>query len=272
MAFRIVDDMEQNGVKALTQTVPVGVEKIGDKLYEVELKTKDKLHKIQVNTILVAIGRDAQPDKLGLKNAGIEIARSWKVQGRHDEKERTNIDHIYAVGDVLEDVPELMPVAQKSGKLLAHRIHDRIIGEKSEKEIMKNSTDYSFIPTTVFSPTEYSFVGLSEEEAIKAHGNDNVEVYHREVTPLQLSIVKDNLKSSYMKLIVLKSENEKVIGMHYFGPGADEVIAGYAVAMKLGLRKEHLDSSIGIHPSTSEEFYTMDITKRSGQDYAKTNC
>ena len=59
MAFRIVDDMENSGVKAMTNTVPVGVEKIGDKLYEVELKTKDKLHKIQVNTILVAIGRDA---------------------------------------------------------------------------------------------------------------------------------------------------------------------------------------------------------------------
>jgi thioredoxin reductase (NADPH) len=75
-----------------------------------------------------------------------------------------------------------------------------------------------------------------------------------------------------MKLICLKSENEKVIGMHYFGPSADEVIAGYAVAMKLGLRKEHLDSSIGIHPSTSEEFYNLDITKRSGEDYAKTEC
>lgn len=79
MAFRIVDDMEASGVKALTQTVPVGVEKIGDRLYEVELKTKDKLHKIQVNTILMAIGRDAQPEKLGLKNAGVEISRSWKV-------------------------------------------------------------------------------------------------------------------------------------------------------------------------------------------------
>ena len=79
MAFRIVDDMEQNGVKALTNTVPVGVEKIGDNLYEVELKTKDKLHKIQVNTILVAVGRDPQPDKLGLKNAGVEIAKSWKI-------------------------------------------------------------------------------------------------------------------------------------------------------------------------------------------------
>jgi pyruvate/2-oxoglutarate dehydrogenase complex dihydrolipoamide dehydrogenase (E3) component len=111
MAFRIVDDMETSGVKALTNTVPVNVEKIGDKLYEVELKTKDKLHKIQVNTILVAIGRDAQPDKVGLSNAGVEVARSWKVQGRPEEKERSNIDHIYAIGDVLEDVPELMPVA-----------------------------------------------------------------------------------------------------------------------------------------------------------------
>jgi thioredoxin reductase (NADPH) len=137
---------------------------------------------------------------------------------------------------------------------------------------MKNSTDYNLIPTTVFSPTEYSFVGLNEEEAIKAHGEDNIEVYHREVTPLQLSIVKGNLKSSYMKVICLKSANEKVIGMHYFGPSADEVIAGYAVAMKLGLRKEHLDGSIGIHPSTSEEFFNMDITKRSGEDFAKTEC
>lgn len=85
---------------------------------------------------------------------------------------------------MLEDVPELMPVAQKSGKLLAHRIHDRLINQKSEQEILKKSTDYSFIPTTVFSPTEYSFVGLNEQEAIKQYGEDNIEVYHREVTPL----------------------------------------------------------------------------------------
>ena len=71
MAFRIVDDMEAHGVKALTNTVPVNVEKIGDKEYEVTLKTKEKEHKIKVNTILVAIGRDAQPDKLGLSNAGV---------------------------------------------------------------------------------------------------------------------------------------------------------------------------------------------------------
>jgi len=151
-------------------------------------------------------------------------------------------------------------------------MHDRLINEKSEKEILKKSTDYSFIPTTVFSPTEYSFVGLNEQEAIKEYGGDNVEVYHREVTPLQLSIVKDNLKSAYMKIICHITDSERIVGMHYFGPGADEVIAGYAVAMKLGLRKKHLDDSIGIHPSTSEEFFNMDITKKSGKDFAKTEC
>lgn len=98
-----------------------------------------------------------------------------------------------------------------------------------------------------------------------------MEVFHREVTPLQFSIVKENLKTAYMKVIT-HIESDKVLGMHYFGPGADEVIAGYAVAMKLGLKKEHLDSSIGIHPSTSEEFFNLDVTKRSGDDYAKTEC
>ena len=63
-----------------------------------------------------------------------------------------------------------------------------------------------------------------------------------------------------------------MVGIHYFGPGADEVIAGYAVAMKLGLKKEHLDDSVGVHPSTSEEFFNMSVTKRSGKDYIKTSC
>jgi thioredoxin reductase (NADPH) len=187
--------------------------------------------------------------------------------------ERSSVDNIYAIGDVLEGVPELMPVAQKGGKRIAHRIHERMNGDKTEEEILKkHGTDYSNIPTTIFSPSEYSFVGLNEEEALKEHGDEDIEVYHREVTPLELSIVKGNLKSSYMKLICLKSQNEKIIGMHYLGPAADEVIAGYAVAMKLGLRKEHLDDSIGIHPSTSEEFFNMEITKRSKEDYSKTEC
>lgn len=75
----------------------------------------------------------------------------------------------------------------------------------TEEDIMKKySTDYRYIPTTVFSPLEYSYVGLNEQEAIQEYGEENIEVYHREVTPLQYSIVKGNLKTAYMKLICLR--------------------------------------------------------------------
>ena len=75
-----------------------------------------------------------------------------------------------------------------------------------------------------------------------------------------------------MKLIVSKKDDEKVVGLHYYGPGADEAIAGYALAMKLGLKKRDMDFSIGVHPSTTEDFFNLDITKRSGEDYRKTEC
>ena len=88
----------------------------------------------------------------------------------------------------------------------------------TEEEILKKySTDYRLIPTTVFSPTEYSFIGMSEEEAAKALGKDNIEVYHRETTPLQYSLYKKNTKIAYMKVIV-DIASDKVLGMHYFGP------------------------------------------------------
>ena len=143
----------------------------------------------------------------------------------------------------------------------------------TEEDIKKKyNTDYRFIPTTVFSPLEYSFVGLNEQEAIQEYGEDNIEVYHREVTPLQYSIVKNNLKTAYLKLITLRHGPQKILGLHYLGPSADEVVSGYAVAMKLGLTKEHLDASLGVHPSVSEDYFNMHVTKRSGEDYSKTDC
>jgi thioredoxin reductase (NADPH) len=139
---------------------------------------------------MVAIGRDGRPESYSADKAGLKI-QSGKIIGREIEPERTNIDHIYAIGDVVLGVPELMPVAQKSGRLLAKRVHLRLSknepsGAKiTEEEILKQySTDYKLIPTTVFSPTEYSFIGLSEEEAQKTYGSEAIDVYHRETTPL----------------------------------------------------------------------------------------
>lgn len=173
-----------------------------------------------------------------------------------------------------------MPVAQKSGRLLAFRVSQRLKNQTSkdpkdlldEGDILKKySTDYNHIPTTVFSPTEYSFVGLGEEEAMKIFGEDNIEVYHRETTPLQYSIYKSNTKVAYMKVVVEK-KSDKVVGIHYYGAAADEVIGGFAVAMKLGMKKSDLDATIGVHPSTSEDLFNLDVTKRSGKEFRKTEC
>jgi len=124
----------------------------------------------------------------------------------------------------------------------------------------------------VFTPIEYSFVGLSEDEATKMLGEDNIEVYHRETTPLQYSIFKKNTNVAYLKLIVDKTNDERVIGMHYVGPSADEIIGGFGMAMRLGLKKSDLDNYIGVHPSISEDFFNLEITKRSGDEFRKTDC
>lgn len=115
-------------------------------------------------------------------------------------------------------------------------------------------------------------MGLNEQEALKQYGDAQVEVYHRETTPLQYSIYSENTKVAYMKVITLKSEDERVIGMHYYGPAADDVIGGFAIAMKLGMKKRDLDRTIGVHPSVSEDLFNLSATKRSGAEHRKTEC
>ena len=151
-----------------------------------ELVVNGKEKQLTVDTILVAIGRDCNPKSLNVEAAGVKFnAKSSKIIGRYGEPERTSVDHIYAVGDIVEGVPELMPVAQKSGKLVAQRMKLRMEAITPESQILDfYSTNYEHIPTTVFSPIEYSYVGLSEEEAIAKHGDENVEVYHKETVPL----------------------------------------------------------------------------------------
>lgn len=119
---------------------------------------------------------------------------------------------------------------------------------------------------------------MSEEQAIKAHGNDAIEVYHIKSTPLEESLLdKYNEDGSnyrvnaYAKAIVHK-QSDKVIGLHYAGPHAGEVMQGYAVAMRIGLTKHQLDSTIGIHPTSSEELTNMTVTKSSGEDCMKSSC
>lgn len=138
--------------------------------------------------------------------------------------------------------------------------------------------DYKSIPTTVFTPLEYSCVGLNEKEAIARHGEENIEVYHSRFTPLedQLTFKYDETynrikRKGYCK-VICKRGSEEIVGMHYFGPNAGEVMQGYAVAFRIGITKAMLDATVGIHPTCAEELLGLTITKRSGDNYDKDTC
>merc|ERR1719228_1270317 len=133
-------------------------------------------------------------------------------------------------------------------------------------------TDYVNVCTTVFTPLEYGCCGLSEEDAITQYGEENIEVYHQNFWPLEWTVAHRKENDCYLKLICLKTENEKVIGLHYLGPNAGEVTQGFGIALKMKATKADFDNLIGIHPTTAENFTTVSITKSSGVDASATGC
>lgn len=134
--------------------------------------------------------------------------------------------------------------------------------------------DYVNVCTTVFTPLEYSCVGLSEEDAKEKYGETNIEVYHREFLPLEWSLAVSRAHHNcYAKVIVDKSSpSGDVLGMHYLGPNAGEVMQGYGTAMKNGLSFKTLTDTVGIHPTSAEELVTMSVTKSSGEDAGAAGC
>jgi len=218
-----------------------------------EIKTEE------YNTVLFAIGRDAETGKIGLDKAGVKMNPSGKLSVVN---ERTNVPHIYAVGDVLEGYLELTPTAIKAGKYLAERLYGN----------SKIQMDYKNVPTTVFTPLEYGCVGYAEEDALKQWGPDNIEVYHVNWRPLEWTVPEREETACYCKLIVNLSDNERVVGYHVLGPNAGEMTQAVALAIRLKATKPDFDATVGIHPTNSEEMTTLNITKRSGKKPSKTGC
>merc|ERR1712215_8326 len=265
MAGKIGDYMEEHGVNMIRECVPTKLEKIEEGApgkVKVFGKYNDGTEFVdEFNTIVFAIGRDACTGKLGLDKLGVELnPKNGKIL--HNEREQTNVPHIYGIGDVLDDKPELTPVAIQAGKLLARRLCG----------VSETLTDYVNVCTTVFTPLEYGCCGLSEEDAIAKYGEDDVEVYHQSFWPLEWTVAHRPENSCYCKLVCVKSQNEKVVGFHYLGPNAGEVTQGFGIAIKMGATKGDFDNLIGIHPTTAENFTTLSITKSSGVDASASGC
>ncbi|XP_065177665.1 thioredoxin reductase 1, cytoplasmic-like isoform X2 [Sycon ciliatum] len=214
-------------------------------------------HSDVFDTVLVATGRDPCTSGIGLDTVGVKLDDKGFILS---DNEKTNVWSIYGIGDALSGKPELTPTAIQAGRLLARRLY----GESTL------ACDYENVATTVFTPLEYGCCGLSEEDAIARHGEDNVEVYHDHVLPLELVIPRSE-EFGFVKVITLKPE-ERVIGFHILAPNAGEITQGYGVAMKCGLTKEQLDAAIGIHPTCAENPTTMATTKRSGKELKSGGC
>ncbi|VVC44920.1 Hypothetical protein CINCED_3A017509 [Cinara cedri] len=253
-------EMEEKGVKFLIGKTPTKVSKQPNGKLLVEWLGNKVIEQGEFDTVLVATGRKALSKELNPLAAGLEVhPESGKFTVN---AEQTNVPNIYAVGDVLHERPELTPVAIQAGKLLAARLYN------GGKEHM----DYDNVATTVFSPLEYGCVGLTEDEAINRFTEDKIEVYHAYYKPTEFFIPQKNVKNCYLKVITLLEAPQKVLGMHFIGPQAGEVIQGYAAALKSGLTFEHLKNTVGIHPTISEEFTRVGITKRSGEDPTPQSC
>ena len=177
---------------------------------------------------------------------------------------------------MVEGLPELTSTATKMGWHLGRRITE-LLGMTKFKTHEKYISIHNF-PTTIFTPMEYSCCGMSEEHAIHRFGKEHIEVYHVRYMPLEEGILdkynEDGSSSKtrvYSKAIVHK-ETDKVLGLHYAGPHAGEVMQGFAVAIRIGMTKQQLDSTIGIHPTCAEELTNMEVTKESGLPFEKTSC
>ncbi|XP_062312413.1 thioredoxin reductase 3 [Osmerus eperlanus] len=266
MANRAGEHMEEHGVKFLRKYVPVKVEELeagtpGRLKVTAKSTDSDEVIEGEYNTVLIAVGRDACTDKIGLDTAGVNVnPKNGKLPVNGEEQ--TNVPHIYAIGDILEAKWELTPVAIQAGKLLARRL---FAGATLK-------CDYVNVPTTVFTPLEYGACGLSEERAVELYGQDNIEVYHSLFWPLEFTVPNRDNNKCYSKIICNKLDNDRVVGFHYLGPNAGEVTQGYGVAMKCGMTKDQLDNTIGIHPTCAEIFTTMEVTKSSGGDITQAGC
>jgi glutathione reductase (NADPH) len=192
--------------------------------------------------LLWAVGRVPNTDELDLAAVGVRTDERGRVQV--DARQKTSVAGILAIGDASTD-RALTPVAVAAGRHLA----DRLFGGQPEAHL-----DGENIPSVVFSKPPLGTVGMTEAQARRHHG-DQVVVYRSRFTPMQWALA-DEPGQSLMKLVCVGAE-ERVVGIHALGPGADEMLQGFAVALKLGLRKRDLDATLAIHPTSSEELVLM---------------
>ena len=237
----LVEVLAQDGIQLHTKALPEEVLKNADG--SLTLKLQDGRETI-VDTLIWAIGREPATDVINLEVTGVKTNSRGQIIV--DKYQNTNVPGIYAVGDIIEGGIELTPVAVAAGR----RLSERLFNNKPNEHL-----DYNLVPTVVFSHPPIGTVGLTEPQAIEQYGEENVKVYKSSFTAMYTAVT-EHRQPCRMKLVCVGKE-EKIVGLHGIGFGVDEMIQGFAVAIKMGATKADFDNTVAIHPTGSEEFVTM---------------
>jgi glutathione reductase (NADPH) len=236
----VQEGMVHHGVKIINQIQGLSIAKT-DTGVAVTVNTKDGESVILADAVsLAALGRKPNTANLGLENVDVKTHNGAILVNASSQ---TNVENIYSVGDCT-DTMQLTPVAINEGRAFA----DTMFGNKPR------TMNYADIPTAIFTTPEAATVGLTEEEAREMHG-DAIKVYRSSFRPMYY-VLPNKQEKTLMKLVV-ETTTDRVLGAHMVGDHAAEIIQGVAIAVKMGATKADFDATVGIHPSSAEEFVTM---------------
>ena len=231
--------MGEGGIQFVSQATPAALTRSKEGLV---LETADGRRHEPYDALIWAIGREPSTNDLNLSAAGVVTDAQGFIMT--DKYQVTSVPHIYALGDVTGRAA-LTPVAVAAGR----RTADRVFGGMAGRHL-----DYDYIPTVIFSHPPIGTCGYSESAA-RQHFGEPVKCYTSEFVPLYHSITEHKPKTR-MKLVT-SGADEKVVGCHILGPGADEMLQGFAVAIRMGATKTDFDDTVAIHPTSAEELVTM---------------
>jgi glutathione reductase (NADPH) len=236
----LMEQMVGDGINIMPRVQVQGIERKDDG--SLSIRCDGCGDSLSADVVLWAIGRDPKTDDLGLERAGLSANQDGTLAT--DEYQNTAVPGIYAIGDIAGRYP-LTPVAIAAGRRLA----DRLFDNQPERRLI-----YENIASVVFSHPPIGTVGLTEDEARERHGS-GVKLYQTRFTPMY-HVFTEHKRQTAMKLVCVGAR-ERVVGCHIIGFGADEMLQGFAVAIRMGATKRDLDDTVAIHPTSAEELVTL---------------
>ena len=243
---KVTAEYERQGIHLHKESSQTKVEDLGDGNKRIHYKDSNGEGTLDVDCLLWAIGRSPELEKLNLDVT--KVATNDKGHITVDDYQNTNIDHIFALGDVCDKGFELTPVAIAAGR----RLSDRLFGGVKDAHLI-----YDNIPSVVFAHPEVGSIGLTEPDARKQFGDENIKVYNTSFTAMYYAMMEAEDKGPTSYKLVCAGKEEKVVGLHIMGQGSGEMMQGFGVAVKMGATKADFDRCVAIHPTSAEELVTL---------------